>query len=209
MASGADLDIQQTCGALRSLRSRITSHTDWDQLRGLEGTAQRHLFAYWRSQLPDTLQFTHRQRRPPPDPINAILSLSYTLVYHEAIRQCLLRGLDPWLGFYHRHAHGRQSLACDLMEPIRPNVERWVVGLFQQQILTRREFGYQNGCCMLGKQGRSTYYQHWYQQVPIWAHQLQRIARQLARALDQMAPKPNTAPISDIPSDWSDATPDD
>ena len=173
---------------LFDIRSLITPATDWAVLRGLEGTAQRHLFGYWRRQLPNSLEFTHRQRRPPPDPVNAMLSLSYTLVYHEAIRQCLLRGLDPWLGFYHRPAHGRQSLACDLMEPLRPDIERWVVGLFVEHTLTGREFGQHNGACMLGKKGRSTYYRHWYEKLPAWPQHLQRITRRLANALDHMQP---------------------
>ncbi|MDM9652057.1 CRISPR-associated endonuclease Cas1 [Pseudomonas wenzhouensis] len=156
-------------------------------LRGHEGSAQRALFQHWRTCLPAELGFTSRQRRPPPDPVNALLSLSYTLMYHEAIRQCLIHGLDPWLGLYHQLAPGRQSLACDLMEPLRPHIEAWVVSLFVESELDLRHFTRQSHGCHLGKQGREHYYAHWHQQLPAWSKKMGRYARLLARHLDQQA----------------------
>lgn len=156
-------------------------------LRGHEGTAQRQLFQYWRSCLPASLGFTRRQRRPPPDPVNALLSLSYTLIYHEAIRQCVRHGLDAWLGLYHQLAAGRQSLACDLMEPLRPCIEAWVVKLFQDGELDCRHFAHNSQGCQLGKQGRELYYALWHSQLAPWSKRLHRYAGLLARHLDQQA----------------------
>lgn len=170
--------------AIRQLRWQSSDAPSLDTLRGIEGNAQRLMFAFWRSQLAVSLGFAQRQRRPPPDPVNAMLSLTYTLVYHESIRQCLCCGLDPWLGFYHRQAHARQSLACDLMEPLRPYVEQWVVGLFRNLVLQGSDFGHHHGACMLAKDGRQTFYKHWYEQLPTWSRQLQRIARIMQRYLD-------------------------
>jgi CRISPR-associated protein Cas1 len=113
---------------------------DEDQLRGVEGSAQRQLFKFWRSKLPENLGFNRRQRRPPPDPVNGILSLTYTLVYQQAIRQCMVRALDSQLGFYHRPCFGRHSLACDIMESVRPSIEDWVVQLFLEKTLDLRHF---------------------------------------------------------------------
>ena len=157
-------------------------------LRGLEGSAQHELFGYWRSVLPKQLGFAQRARRPPPDPVNALLSLTYTLVYHEAIRQCLAHGLDPWLGVYHQLVHSRQSLACDLMEPLRPVVESWVVQRFTAGDFDRRHFSQQGGSCHFGKAGRERYYTLWYLQQPFWARRLARYARWLARHLEQSSP---------------------
>src|SRR5690606_15240869 len=156
--------------------------------RGLEGSAQRALFAFWREQLPRELGFESRQRRPPRDPVNAVLSLSFTLLYHEAIRQCLLHGLDPWLGLYHRLTPGRQSLACDLMEPLRPWIEAWVVDSFAQGLFDRRHFSVSAQGCLFGKAGRSVFYPQWYARQPQWGAQIGRYAGALGPAAGPPTP---------------------
>lgn len=176
---------RSTCTKLSSLRQELRRALTAESLRGLEGSAQRALFAYWRSCLPVELGFTQRQRRPPPDPVNALLSLSFTLLYHEAIRQCLIHGLDSWLGFYHQSAHGRHSLACDLMEPLRPAVEAWVVQRFRCADFDRRHFSHTAQGCLLGKTGREHFYGLWHQQLPGWSQRLGRYAGWLARHLDR------------------------
>lgn len=129
------------------------------QLRGIEGSAQKALFSHWRQQIPADWGFEKRIRRPPPDPINALLSFSYTLIHHEAIRQAKCYGLDPDLGFYHRLAYSRQSLACDLMEPLRPRIETWLVELVCKGMLNKRHFTKTSAeGCFLGKEGRLIFY---------------------------------------------------
>ena len=177
---------QTALQALHSARSQLRAADDLNVLRGLEGSAQRALFAFWREQLPRELGFESRQRRPPRDPVNAVLSLSFTLLYHEAIRQCLLHGLDPWLGLYHRLTPGRQSLACDLMEPLRPWIEAWVVDSFVQGLFDRRHFSVSEQGCLFGKEGRSVFYPQWYARQPQWGAQMGRYASALARRLDRL-----------------------
>lgn len=172
--------------ALQRLQQQVAGlagSPDADSLRGHEGVAQRQLFAYWQSCLPAELGFQGRQRQPPPDPVNALLSLTYTLVQQEAIRQCLSHGLDPWLGFHHELAPGRHSLACDLMEPLRPLIEEWVVGCLQDGEFNLHHFSQQNGNCRLGKAGRERYYLLWYRQLPAWSRRLSQYAALLARHL--------------------------
>jgi hypothetical protein len=70
-----------------------------------------------------TLIFGGRNRRPPRDPANAVLSLGYTLLHFEAVRACYGAGLDPMIGFFHNLDFGRESLACDLVEPLRPRLD--------------------------------------------------------------------------------------
>ena len=155
-------------------------------LRGWEGNAQKALFHFWRQQLPASLGFQQRQRRPPPDPVNATLSLSYMLAYEEGVRQIKQAGLDPDLGCYHRLASGRKSLACDLMEPLRPRIESWVVELFSEKILNGRHFSppSKRGC-WLGKGGREIYYAHLDDAQRQWRRYLAGYARILARTIDQ------------------------
>lgn len=145
-----------------------------NQLRGIEGSAQRGLFQFWREQISPDWGFEQRARRPPPDPVNALLSLSYTLVHQEAVRQCKCYALDPMLGFYHQLAYNRQSLACDLMEPLRPKLEAWLFQLLNTGALNRRHFSKaKTEGCFLGKEGRLLFY-------PLFEQQMPKIKRSLA-----------------------------
>lgn len=156
-----------------------------DQLRGLEGWMQRTLFEAWRSRVPKELGFVKRVRRPPTDPINATLSLAYTFVYQEAIRQCKAAGLDSQLGFFHKACFGRHSLACDLMEPVRPKIEAWVFSLFLQGTLNKRHFSSSQKACLLGKKGREVFYQEYETAWCGFSRELRAACTWLARILDQ------------------------
>ena len=131
-----------------------------EALRGLEGAASRAGFSALAAILPPSLGFAGRKRRPPPDPANAVLSLAYTLLHHRAAQTAWAFGLDPLIGFLHEPAHGRESLAADLMEPWRPEVEEWIWRLFAEQRLRKEHFSIQpEGACLLGKAGRRIFYQ--------------------------------------------------
>lgn len=156
-------------------------------LRGIEGALQRYIFAYWRQQLPSSLGFIKRQRRPPKDPVNAMLSLTYTLAHHEAVRQCTAAGLDPQLGFYHKIVSGRHSLACDLMEPIRPYCEAWVMQQFLNNTFNSSYFSIdkRTGAAMLGKKGRSLFYSLIELEMQRWGEELQALAQWVCQEIDE------------------------
>lgn len=95
---------------------------DLDQLRGIEGYAAKSYFAAFTSMIrinQDVFAFQERTKRPPRDPINALLSFTYTLLANECVAACEGVGLDPQLGFLHALRPGRPSLALDLMEEFR------------------------------------------------------------------------------------------
>lgn len=170
--------------------ARLPQVKDEAELRGMEGAAQKAVFTWWRKRLPVELGFTRRQRRPPPDPVNAVLSLSYVLAHDEAVRQLKVAGLDPQLGIYHRLASGRQALACDVMEPLRPVIEAWAMSLFQEKLLDKRHFSLGKGQgkgCLLGKQGRLLYYEKLDEPQRQWRKRLAGYARVLASAVDSAA----------------------
>lgn len=177
--------------AIAQRRQQSQACTDIAQLRGHEGIAQREAFRFWCQQLPAGLGFRRRERRPPPDPVNALLSLSFTLLYQEAARQCLVHGLDPWLGVYHQLTPSRLSLACDLMEPLRPMVELWVIRIFLEKELDLRHFSTGKEGCRLGKQGREIYYRLWHDKLPAWSKRLGRYSAMLAKHLEHdLSPDP-------------------
>lgn len=157
-------------------------------LRGFEGSAARAYFGGMAGVMPVGLNFSGRNRRPPRDPVNVCLSLGYTLLHSQAVQACTCAGLDPMLGFYHRPAFGRESLACDLIEPLRPAVDLWVWELLRQRTLREEHFSLDKGACVLGKAGRSVFYADWERaQVPMcrWLRQHTRTLASHLRGVGQ------------------------
>lgn len=107
--------------------------TDIDKLRGVEGYAAKSYFSSFTSMVRTNrfaFTLTERSKRPPRDPINALLSFAYTLLASECVAACEGVGLDPQIGFLHALRPGRPSLALDLMEELRaPLADRLVLTL--------------------------------------------------------------------------------
>jgi CRISPR-associated protein Cas1 len=152
-------------------------------LRGYEGSAARAYFGGLAGIMPSGLGFSGRNRRPPRDPVNACLSLAYTMLHAQAVQACIATGLDPLLGFYHRPAHGRESLASDLIEPLRPVADQWVWELLRGRTLREKHFTTDKDACLLGKAGRAAFYADWERSnhvIQRWLRlQTQHLARQL------------------------------
>lgn len=152
-------------------------------LLGHEGAAAAAFFEGYRSLFAPALGFEERNRRPPRDPVNACLSLAYTLLHHEAVRACHLAGLDPLLGVLHAPLPNRESLACDLVEPLRPHVEELVWRLFANGELRAEHFTADRGGCLLGKTGRERFYRAWDGRGPALGRLLRSMAASLVREL--------------------------
>lgn len=129
-------------------------------LRGIEGAGVAAFFEAYGALVPAPFAFAGRNRRPPRDPVNVCLSLGYSLAHFEAVRLAALNGLDPAIGFYHEPFPGRASLACDLVEPVRPHVENWVLELLASGGVGAGEFSSSGGGCVLSKPGRRFVYRH-------------------------------------------------
>ena len=183
-------DSLQTLAAIRATLNEAVTGIATDQpgpslerLRGHEGAAARAYFAGLAGVMPPAMQFTGRNRRPPRDPVNACLSLGYTLLHSLAVHACGVAGLDPLLGFYHRPAVGRESLASDLIEPLRPSVDLWVWELLRTRTLREDHFNQDNGACLLSKAGRQLFYASWGEHSKPWQRWLRGQAQALARDL--------------------------
>ena len=102
--------------------------------------------------------FSGRNRRPPLDATNAVLSFLYALLALDARAACEAHGLDPQMGFLHRDRPGRMSLALDLMEELRaPLADRVALSLINRRQLCRRDFERQEtGAVLLTEDGRRT-----------------------------------------------------
>lgn len=102
-----------------------------------------------------TFDFTKRNRRPPTDPVNTLLSFTYSLLAKEFTVALYTEGLDPWWGFYHRPKHGKPSLALDLMEPYRPLIaDSAVITAINTGMIRGSDFTRSKAGCMLKDTGR-------------------------------------------------------
>ncbi|NKC10928.1 MAG: CRISPR-associated endonuclease Cas1 [Gammaproteobacteria bacterium] len=113
--------------ALKADIERASRSQSLGQLLGIEGTAAARYFGNFQAMLriepPATqfdFRFEHRNRRPPADPVNALLSFAYALLVRTWTVTLAAVGLDPFKGFYHQPRYGRPALALDMMEPFRP-----------------------------------------------------------------------------------------
>lgn len=122
-----DPTVTSTAETLAITRLVLADAASYDELLGHEGMASREYFRAWRQVIGEDWGFTARQRRPPPDPVNAMLSFGYTLLTQEAVAALEGVGLDAAVGFLHRARWGRPSLALDLMEEFRPVIVDAVV----------------------------------------------------------------------------------
>lgn len=154
-----------------------------ESLRGMEGAGASAYFKGFTQLFPASLKFNGRNRRPPRDPVNAALSLGYTLLHGELVTACHERGLDPYIGFYHELTHGRESLASDLMEPLRPLVDDWVQRLFREQTLRDYHFHTRGDACLLDKTGRGHYYRAWETLAPRLRRRLRRQMNTVIRVI--------------------------
>ena len=118
-----DAAIASAVDALQAALDRVPRTTTLNSLSGVEGAATAAYFGAWKRLLRPEWKFEKRQRRPPPDPINVLLSFGYTLLARAAQGAVEATGLDPYAGFLHGVEYNRPSLALDLMEEFRSVVD--------------------------------------------------------------------------------------
>lgn len=127
--------------ALRRMAASVQEAVDLDTLRGLEGSAAVWAFRGLGAALSNpALPFSGRSRRPPTDPVNALLSYGYALLVAETERAVRRVGLDPAVGLFHVPGRGAPALALDLVEPVRPVVDRLVMTLVNRGQLGPEDF---------------------------------------------------------------------
>ena len=178
---------------LSRLQARIAGEAerlDRDTLTGFEGAGAAAYFRAYATLLPQSLEFSRRRRRPPPDPVNVGLSLGYTLLHHVAVREPQIVGLDPLIGFLHVAERGRESLRSDLVEPMRPHVDEWVWRSFAERLLRGEHFSREKGgACSPGAPSP-------YRQAVPAAASRQRLRHRARRRLRSPAPSASTRSAS-------------
>ncbi|HQP37476.1 MAG TPA: CRISPR-associated endonuclease Cas1 [Polyangiaceae bacterium] len=132
----------RACTAMRLTLVRLEGAVTLDEARGCEGAAAAAYFrVFGKLLVPDGFHFDGRNRRPPMDPVNALLSLGYTLLANAVEAAVHVVGLDPYLGALHAVEAGRPSLVCDLQEEFRaPVVDALVVAAINRGVVEPGDF---------------------------------------------------------------------
>jgi CRISPR-associated protein Cas1 len=156
---------------LASLRDQAGSgNHSLDSLRGIEGSAAALYFEHFGTMLKGTafenFDFQGRNRRPPKDPLNALLSQAYSILAKELTGICHAVGLDPFLGFLHQPRFGRPALALDLMEEFRPLLADSVaISLLNRRELDVGDFVRTTRGTFLGDEGRKQFWRAWFRRM--------------------------------------------
>jgi CRISP-associated protein Cas1 len=117
-------------------------------------------------QLAFNFNFTNRNRRPPTDPVNAMLSLAYSMLAKDCTLAALAVGFDPYIGFYHQPRFGRPALGLDLMEEMRPLVaESTVLSCINNRVVTEKDFVRAGQAVNLTAPGRKRFFQMYEQRM--------------------------------------------
>lgn len=152
--------------ALKRLARQAVTAGSLESLLGVEGAAAHYYFAHFSGMLKVdddqggevTFDFTARNRRPPRDPVNALLSLGYSLLARDLTIICHAVGFDPFIGFYHQPRFGRPALALDLMEGFRPLVvDSAVITAINTRMVTRDDFMQAGASVALTPRGRKRF----------------------------------------------------
>ena len=154
----------EALAGLKRIARRAPHAADVQQLLGLEGEAAAIYFGSFNQMLAcgdanglGGFSFATRGRRPPPDPVNAMLSLAYALLTRAMTVTISSTGLDPYMGLYHRPRHGRPALALDLMEPFRAIVaDSTTIQVVNNGEIKPSDFVFNGPACSLNPRGRKT-----------------------------------------------------
>lgn len=157
---------QSTLDALAKVREQASQASDLASLRAAEGGAAALYFGQFSSMIKASagvdFDFTGRNRRPPRDPINALLSLAYSVLAKEFTGVCHAVGLDPFLGFFHQPRYGRPALALDLMEEFRPLIADSVaISLVNRGEVGVGDFISGASGTFLNEHGRRSFWEAW------------------------------------------------
>src|SRR3989338_8187999 len=161
-----EIDINQEIGEIEASLKRLDAAESLEEIRGFEGAAARGYFSAFGRLIKKEFKFEKRTKRPPKDPVNALLSLGYTLLFNEILSAVEAIGFDHYLGFLHEIEYGRPSLAVDMMEEFRYLIDGHTLALINKEILKRENFIEQdNGGFYLNEKGREEFYRQYEKRI--------------------------------------------
>ena len=143
---------------IKRMTAMVEAADSFGTLLGIEGAGARVYFANFDGMIKSGISafdFRTRNRRPPKDPVNSVLSFLYSMLIRQAMVSAMAVGFDPYLGFYHQPKYGRPALALDLVEEFRPLIaDSAALTLFNNTELKEKDFIHRGGAVSLTQDGR-------------------------------------------------------
>ena len=167
----AGREVARSVRRLHDMALNVVKAGTPDEVRGCEGLGAAAYFRGFRALVPEPFRFDGRNRRPPRDPVNALLSLTYAMLVQELRSYVVCAGLEPSLGVLHQPAHGRPALALDLMEPYRAPVgDMLVLRLLGLGVCKPEHFEIdpETGGTRLEEEAAHRYFRHYEQRMERW-----------------------------------------
>jgi CRISP-associated protein Cas1 len=156
------LDLQTETEGVQEEVLRIDAVNTVDELMGCEGRARSSYYKGFSKILRERVEFTKRVRRPPDNPVNALISFTNGLVYANVLTQIYRTQLNPTISFLHEPGARRFSLALDLSEVFKPMLaDRLIFKLINNRQINERDFAQDLNCCYLKESGRKTILKEW------------------------------------------------
>ena len=169
--AATDEALAKAIAKLDEIKTRLAQAEAVDEARGYEGAAAAAYYAGYATCFQSPIEFKNRNRRPPLDPVNALLSFGYTLLFYNIYAFALGRGLSPYVGSLHSLRQGHPALCSDLIEEFRaPVVDALVTTLFNKRILTVADFEFSQTSagkrgCFLTDSARRTFIAQFEQRI--------------------------------------------
>lgn len=142
--------------------AQISLCEDISSLLGIEGYAAKCYFSSLATVVSDKWRFNGRNRQPPKDPINALLSYIYSLAHGDAVVISQLKSLDPMLGVLHQPCYSRESLACDWVELVRADIDKWVITAINDGVFNKDDFERKGSACLITKDAKHKVFEHYF-----------------------------------------------
>jgi len=151
---------------------RLSDISGRSSFMGHEGFAANVWFSLLKDVLSPEWKFSGRNRRPPKDPINALLSLSYTMAMTEVYKTVNERGMDPCVGFLHEALPGRDSFVLDILEPLRPGADQFSLMIAMHNLQPDNFTISEKEGCRIDSSGRGQYFPNWAQWRTFWPYSI-------------------------------------
>ncbi|ALB41814.1 MULTISPECIES: type I-D CRISPR-associated endonuclease Cas1d [Nostocales] len=143
---------------LKERKVLVKTQQNIDQVRGVEGLAAKEYFACWQRMIGKQWTFNGRNRRPPTDPVNSLLSFAYALLQGQVMAGVHVAGLDPYIGYLHEVHHGQPAMVLDLMEEFRALIaDNLVLSLLHKHEIKPKDFNESLGAYRLKDNARKTF----------------------------------------------------
>jgi CRISPR-associated protein Cas1 len=157
-----DIEVENSCSQIKKVIDRVPEAEKKDELLGFEGIGTREYFKVVGKLIKPKafgFDFEKRTKRPPRDPVNALLSFGYSLLVGDMVSCLSTAGLDPYIGFFHSMKYGRPALALDLMEEFRPViVDSLALSMLNKGMIVDKDFKEKFGGVYLEENGREAFF---------------------------------------------------